>query len=101
MWKRLVVLWAAMKRDLRVFWHALRHPASPRWLKLAALGMLGYLLLPTDLIPDMIPVLGFVDELVLLPLALRWLLRRLPPQVRADAERRAASGGRLDGVNRP
>ncbi len=93
MWKRLAILWTAVRGDLRVFWHALRHPASPAWLKLAAVGLLAYLLVPTDLIPDLIPVLGLVDDVVLLPLAIRWLLRRLPPQVRADAERRAGRTG--------
>ena len=49
-----------------------------------------YLLSPVDLIPDVLPVLGMVDDLVLVPLAIRWLLQRLPPDVaRAAAARRA------------
>jgi len=45
-------------------------------------------------VPDVLPVLGVVDDLVLVPLAIRWLLSRLPADVRADAAARA--GRRTD-----
>jgi uncharacterized membrane protein YkvA (DUF1232 family) len=46
-----------------------------------------YVVSPIDLVPDFIPFLGFADDLVVVPLAIRWLLNRLPPQVLKDAER--------------
>ena len=84
MWKRLTVLWALLRGDVRHLWRALRHPLQPRWLKPAVGLMLLYLLSPIDLLPDFIPVLGLVDDLVLIPLAVRFVLNRLPLAVRAD-----------------
>ena len=91
MWKRLPLLWAVLRGDARQLWFALRHPAAPRWLKLSTVGLVLYVLSPIDLIPDLIPFIGFADDLVLVPLAIRWLLKRLPPEIaRAAAARRAA-----------
>jgi len=89
MWKRLTVLWTVLRRDARLLWFALRHPAAPVWLKVGTGLIVLYLLSPVDLLPDAIPLLGMVDDLVIVPLAIRWLLDRLPLDVRADAERRA------------
>lgn len=84
MWKRLSVLWSVVRGDARLLWRALKHPQSPGWLKPAAVGLVLYLFWPIDLIPDAIPLLGVIDDVVLIPLAIRWLLSRLPPAVRAD-----------------
>lgn len=84
MLKRLTVLWTVLRGDARQLWRALRHPLQPRWLKPAVGLMLLYLLSPIDLLPDFIPVLGLVDDLVLIPLAVRFVLDRLPHAVRAD-----------------
>ena len=89
MFKRLTLLWAVMRGDARQLWFALRHPAAPRWLKWGAAGIALYVLSPIDLIPDVLPVIGLVDDLVLVPLAIRWLLQRLPPEI-AQAARRGA-----------
>ena len=50
--------------------------------------LLLYLVSPVDLIPDAIPIIGVVDDLVLLPLAVRWLLSMLPSALRNDIDRR-------------
>lgn len=92
MWKRLSLLWSLFKGDARLLWLALRHPQAPGWLKLGTLGILVYLISPIDLIPDVIPVLGVVDDLVLVPLAVRWLYRRLPAWLRAEIEQRNNAG---------
>lgn len=89
MWKRLSVIWAVVRGDARVLWHALRHPQAPGWLKLGTLGIVLYLLSPVDLIPDVVPLFGVLDDLVVVPFAIRWLIKRLPPPLRADAEQRA------------
>jgi uncharacterized membrane protein YkvA (DUF1232 family) len=83
-WKRLSVIWSVIKGDARLLWRALRHPQAPGWLKLGTLGIVLYLLSPVDLIPDVLPVLGVVDDLVIVPLAVNWLLKRLPAHIRAD-----------------
>jgi uncharacterized membrane protein YkvA (DUF1232 family) len=87
--KRLVMLWRLVRGDARRLWFALRHPAAPTWLKVGTALLVLYVLSPIDLIPDAIPLLGIVDDLVLVPLAMRWLLARLPQEIRADAARRA------------
>lgn len=90
MWKRLAVLWTVIRGDARLMWLALKHPLQPRWLKPAVALMVLYVLSPVDFIPDFIPLLGVVDDIVLVPLAMRWLLGRLPAAVRADIGHGAA-----------
>jgi uncharacterized membrane protein YkvA (DUF1232 family) len=88
MLKRLAVLWTVIRGDARRLWFALRHPAAPKWLKVGTALIALYLLSPIDLLPEAIPLLGVVDDIVLVPLAIRWLLSRLPAQVRGDVEKR-------------
>jgi uncharacterized membrane protein YkvA (DUF1232 family) len=82
--KRLSVLWSVARGDARLLWRALRHPQAPGWLKPAALALLAYLIWPVDLVPDFIPFLGVMDDIVIIPLAIRFLLDRLPGNLRAD-----------------
>jgi uncharacterized membrane protein YkvA (DUF1232 family) len=88
MFKRLTLLWSVIRGDARQLWFALRHPAAPGWLKLGTALIALYLLSPVDIVPDWLPVIGIVDDLVLVPLAIRWLLRRLPQDVAEAAARR-------------
>ena len=87
MWKRLTLLWTLVRGDARQLWFALRHPAAPGWLKIGTAMIALYLISPVDLIPDAIPFLGAVDDLVIVPLAIRWLLKRLPPDIAAASRR--------------
>jgi len=89
MWKRLTLLWSLVRGDAQLLWFALRHPLAPRWLKPAVALMALYLLSPIDLLPDTLPLLGMVDDLVLLPLALGFVVKRLPAALRADYAARA------------
>ncbi len=82
--KRIALLWSLIKGDARLLWRALRHPQAPGWLKLGVLGLLLYVLSPIDLIPDVIPIFGVLDDIVIVPLVIRWLLGRLPAPLRAD-----------------
>ena len=89
MFKRLTLLWTVLRGDARQLWTALRHPAAPSWLKWGTALIVLYVFSPIDLLPDFIPGLGVVDDIVLVPLAIRWLLKRLPPEIaRATAGRR-------------
>lgn len=91
MWKRLPLLWAVLRGDARQLWFALRHPAAPGWLKLGTALIAIYLVSPIDIVPEFIPVFGVLDDMVLVPLAIRWLLGRLPPAIaQSSAGRRGA-----------
>ena len=90
MFKRLSLLWALLRGDARQLWFALRHPRAPRWLKVGTAMVVLYLLSPIDLIPDYIPFIGVMDDLILVPLAIRQLLKRLPPEIAQDAAARRA-----------
>lgn len=87
--------WArALKRDAILLWLAARHPDVPLAAKLLAAAIAAYAFSPIDLIPDIIPVLGLLDELILLP-GLVWLTLRLIPEglrarLRCEAEGIAA-----------
>lgn len=84
--------WAKrIKRDGVTLWFAGKHPATPWFAKALGLFVVAYALSPIDLIPDFIPVLGFVDDALLLP-GLIWLTVKLLPasvltecRVQADA----------------
>ena len=91
MWKRLSVIWSLVKGDASQLWHAVRHPLAPPWLKWGTAGIVLYLVSPVDLIPDVIPVIGLLDDVILVPLAIRWLLKHLPANIRDDIARRAGS----------
>lgn len=82
--------WARrVKRDGVTLWFAGRHPGTPWHAKALGLFVVAYALSPIDLIPDFIPVLGYVDDVLLLP-GLIWLtLRLLPAPVLAECRRQA------------
>jgi uncharacterized membrane protein YkvA (DUF1232 family) len=82
--------WArALKRETLALYFAARDPRTPWSAKLLAGFVVAYALSPIDLIPDFIPVLGYLDDLVLLPAGIWLALRFVPPQVLAEARRRA------------
>ena len=90
MWKRVTMLWVLLRGDARQLWFALRHPQAPGWLKLGTAMVALYLFSPIDLIPDFIPIIGVMDDMILVPLAIRQLLKRLPPEIAAAAAARRA-----------
>ena len=82
--------WArSLKRDVHAVWLCARDPRTPWYAKALAIAVAGYALSPIDLIPDFIPVLGYLDDLILVPAGLWLVLRLIPPQVLA--EHRAAA----------
>jgi len=82
--------WARrIKRDALTLWFASRHPGTPWHAKALGVLVVAYALSPVDLIPDFIPVLGYVDDVLLLP-GLIWLaIRLLPPAVLAECRQQA------------
>lgn len=84
--------WAhALKRESLVLYYAARDPRTPWYAKVLAGVIVAYALSPIDLIPDFIPVLGLLDELLLLPIGIWLALRLVPATVLAEARRRAES----------
>ncbi|BFN28250.1 hypothetical protein PSCT_04399 [Pseudomonas sp. SCT] len=83
--------WAkALKRQVMVLWFACRHPATPWLPKLVAIAIVAYALSPIDLIPDFIPILGYLDDVILLPLGIWLVIRLLPPLVLGHRRQQAA-----------
>ena len=87
MFKKFAALYALVRQDARILWHALRHPARPAWLR-PAVGLVAlYLLSPIDLIPDVLPVIGLVDDFVLIPLHRNQLAETRGPGLCARTQR--------------
>jgi uncharacterized membrane protein YkvA (DUF1232 family) len=86
-----------LKRDVYALYFACRDPRMPWYAKALAVGIVGYALSPIDLIPDFIPVLGYLDELVLLPLGIMAVRAMIPDEVLAECRERAS---RLEGKPR-
>jgi uncharacterized membrane protein YkvA (DUF1232 family) len=87
--------WArALKRDIVALWIAGRDPRVPWHAKAVAAAVAAYALSPIDLIPDFIPVLGYLDDLIIVPLGITLAVRLIPPELmaefRAEATRREA-----------
>nr|MBP8141441.1 DUF1232 domain-containing protein [Acidovorax sp.] len=84
-------IWAKrVKRDGVTLWFAGKHPKTPWYAKALGLFVVAYALSPIDLIPDFIPVLGYVDDVLLLLPGLIWLtLRLLPSDVLTDCRDQA------------
>ncbi|NJD33975.1 MAG: DUF1232 domain-containing protein [Betaproteobacteria bacterium] len=78
-----------LKTEILALYFAARHPGTPWTARLLVAFIVGYALSPIDLIPDFIPVLGYLDELILLPLLLSLALRLIPPPVLAECRQRA------------
>ena len=77
--------WAgALKRDVVALWIASGDKRTPIAARALALLVAGYALSPIDLIPDFIPVLGLLDDVILLPLGIWLVLRMIPPALMAE-----------------
>lgn len=82
--------WAAeLKAQLLTLWFARSHPDTPWYAKALAVLVAAYAFSPIDLIPDFIPVLGYLDDVIIVPLGIRLALRLLPPHVLAESRRKA------------
>ena len=76
----------------RMVWGLVRDPRTPIGLKGMLLAALAYVVMPVDLIPDMIPILGQADDLTVLLLVLDLFIQNAPPEVRAEHSARARNG---------
>lgn len=88
----------ALLRDINALQIAYQDPRTPWIAKVVALMVLAYAASPIDLIPDFIPILGHLDDLVLLPLGILLARRLIPPDVMADARLAADQAHRRGGM---
>jgi uncharacterized membrane protein YkvA (DUF1232 family) len=80
----------ALKGEIHALYLAARDPRTPWYAKALIACVVAYALSPIDLIPDFIPVLGYLDDLILLPLGIYLALKLIPAEVLIDARRRAS-----------
>ena len=105
--KRTLRQWARrIKHRLVALAIAIRDPRTPWYARVAAAAVVAYAASPIDLIPDFIPVLGYLDDVILLPLGIMLVIRMIPETVMRDALRKAmhrgldrsTAGGRIAAV---
>jgi uncharacterized membrane protein YkvA (DUF1232 family) len=89
--KSAIKTWArTLKRDSRAVYLAARDPRVPWYAKLLAVAVAGYALSPIDLIPDFIPVIGYLDDLVLVPLGIWLVIALVPKEIMLECRARAS-----------
>ena len=81
----------ALKRETYALYLACRDARTPWYAKVLGVAVVAYALSPLDLIPDFVPVLGYLDDLLLLPLGIALVLRLIPPPVLAECRTAAAT----------
>ena len=84
-WARLI------QRDMHATYLAARDPRVPWYAKAIALGVAAYALSPIDLIPDFIPVIGYLDDLVIVSLGILLVIKLVPPHLMAEHRAAAAA----------
>lgn len=90
--------WArAIKRDVLALYLAARDPRIPWYAKVLALLVAGYAMSPIDLIPDFIPVLGYLDDVIIVPLGILLVVALVPAAVMAELRAKAEDMGRQPG----
>jgi uncharacterized membrane protein YkvA (DUF1232 family) len=92
---------SALKSDSYALYLVARHPRTPWYAKVLAAAVVAYALSPIDLIPDFIPVIGYLDDLVLVPAGIALAVRLVPPDVFAECRAKAAETvliGRQGGI---
>jgi uncharacterized membrane protein YkvA (DUF1232 family) len=80
-----------IKRDAHALYLAARDPRVPWYAKALALAVAAYALSPIDLIPDFVPVLGYLDDLVIVPAGIALVIRLIPPAIMAEHREMAAA----------
>ncbi len=85
-WKRQA---RRLKRETYALYLVARDPRVPWYTKALAICVVGYALSPLDLIPDFIPIVGYLDDMILVPLGIALVLRLTPKDVLADCRERA------------
>ena len=80
-----------LKGEVYALYFAVRDPRTPWYAKLLAAGVVAYAFSPIDVIPDFVPVLGYLDDLVLIPMGIALAIKLVPPLVLAECRTRATT----------
>jgi len=80
----------ALKAETHALLIACNDPRTPWYARALALTVIGYLASPIDLVPDFIPIIGYLDDLILVPLGIKMVLKLIPPEVMAESRARVA-----------
>ena len=86
MLSRIRFLFKAGGRDAALLWYALRQPETPIPIKVGAILLALYVISPLDIITDMLPVLGWLDDATLLALGIPFLLKKVPAHIKHAAK---------------
>jgi uncharacterized membrane protein YkvA (DUF1232 family) len=78
-----------LKREVYALYLACKDPRVPWYARVLALCVVGYAFSPIDLIPDFIPILGYVDDLILIPLGVAVVIKLIPPPVLSESRDKA------------
>jgi uncharacterized membrane protein YkvA (DUF1232 family) len=89
MWQALKQWAARLRRDTVALWFAVQDQRTPLWLRSLGYLIVAYALSPVDLIPDFLPLIGYLDELILLPAGLWLMIKFMPPEVLTDCREKA------------
>jgi uncharacterized membrane protein YkvA (DUF1232 family) len=91
--KQLIATWKERARELKIqvfaIYLAYQDPRVPLYARIFAACVAGYAFSPLDLIPDPIPVLGYLDDLILVPLGVKLALRMIPAEVLAECQEKS------------
>ncbi len=91
-WLTTAKLWARrIKLDIVALWIAARDDRTPFWGKVTAAAVAAYALSPIDLIPDFVPVLGYLDDMLILPLGIMLAVRLIPEPLMMEFRNAAAT----------
>jgi len=84
--------WArVVKRDVHALYLASQDARVPLYAKILAVAVAGYALSPIDLIPDFIPIFGYLDDIIIVPLGILLVVRLIPPEIMAEHRETAAA----------
>ena len=93
MWK-LLRLWKALGKQARMVWAVLRDARTPLAAKAATVLALLYVLVPTDIVTDFMPVLGWLDDGLVVFILLQLAFKLLPPELYASVRAKVGQGGK-------
>lgn len=89
-WQRLRNWARGLKLDILTLYYGIRNPKTPWFAKALAVLVVSYAFSPIDLIPDFIPVFGYLDDVILLPLGIALVIRLMPREVLEQCRQEAA-----------
>ncbi|MDP2425699.1 MAG: YkvA family protein [bacterium] len=97
MWTKLKERAKELKLAIPAIYVAMKHPKTPRLAKVIGVVVIVYALSPIDLIPDFIPIFGFLDDLIILPILIAWMLRLIKAPLYEECKQMAMEryGGSL------